>query len=125
MNERIEELAEQAEQHAHEQNDKHGVRFKPEYNRKFAELIVRDCMNQVREQYLPVLEDEVMMKDTHWDGYVPCGVDSYVAIREYFYGEEGMEDQPDEIEHCPTCGEEWSGTSCGALRCGWIEGNEE
>jgi len=27
-----------------------------------------------------------MMKDTHWDGYVQCGVDSYVAIREYFYG---------------------------------------
>ena len=51
---------------------------------KFAELIVAECMNQVREQYLPVLEDEVMMKDTHWDGYVQCGVDSYVAIREHF-----------------------------------------
>ena len=51
---------------------------------KFAELIVRECMNQVREQYLPVLEDELMMKDTHWDGYVQCGVDSYVGIREHF-----------------------------------------
>ena len=55
---------------------------------KFAELIVQECMNQVREQYLPVLEDEVMMKDTHWDGYVQCGVDSVVAIREHFYGVE-------------------------------------
>ena len=55
---------------------------------KFAELIVAECMNQVREQYLPVLEDEVMMKDTHWDGYVQCGVDSYVAIREHFGVEE-------------------------------------
>jgi hypothetical protein len=51
---------------------------------KFAELIVQECMNQVREQYLPVLEDEIMMKDTYWDGYVLCGVDSYVAIKEHF-----------------------------------------
>jgi hypothetical protein len=54
----------------------------------FAELIVQKCMNQVEEQYKPVLEDEIMMKDTHWDGYVQCGVDSYVAIREHFFGEE-------------------------------------
>jgi hypothetical protein len=55
---------------------------------RFAELIVGECMRQVEEQYLPVLEDQVMMKDTHWDGYVQCGVDSYVAIREHFYGVE-------------------------------------
>ena len=55
---------------------------------RFAFLIIRECMRQVEEQYTPVLEDAVMMKDTHWDGYVQCGVDSYVAIREYFYGEE-------------------------------------
>ena len=56
--------------------------------KKFAELIVAECMQQVEEQYKPVLEDETMMKDTHWDGYVQCGVDSYVAIREHFYGVE-------------------------------------
>ena len=55
---------------------------------RFAELIVRECMEQVRGQYLPVLEDEVMMKDTHWDGYVQCGVDSFVAISEHFFGVE-------------------------------------
>ena len=55
---------------------------------KFAELIIQECMNQVEEQYKPVLEDETMMKDTHWDGYVQCGVDSYVAIREHFFGVE-------------------------------------
>jgi hypothetical protein len=55
---------------------------------KFAELIVAECLRQVEEQYKPVLEDAVMMKDTHWDGYVQCGVDSYVAIREHFFGEE-------------------------------------
>ena len=55
---------------------------------KFAQLIVAECLRQVEEQYKPVLEDEIMMKDTHWDGYVQCGVDSYVAIREHFFGEE-------------------------------------
>jgi len=59
-----------------------------EFCEKFAELIIAECLNQVREQYLPVLEDELMMKDTHWDGYVQCGVDSYVAIREHFFGVE-------------------------------------
>ena len=91
MNERIRLLAEQA-----------GLRFtqlmsnpmvpvvdgKETDLEKFAELIVKECMNQVREQYLPVLEDEIMMKDTHWDGYVQCGVDSYVGIREHFGVEE-------------------------------------
>ena len=55
---------------------------------KFAELVVRECLRQVEEQYKPVLEVEAMMKDTHWNGYVQCGVDSYVAIREHFFGEE-------------------------------------
>ena len=53
---------------------------------KFADLIIKECMQQVEEQYKPVLEDKEMMKDQHWDGYVQCGVDSYVAIREHFYG---------------------------------------
>ena len=57
-----------------------------EWETKFAELIIQECMRQVEEQYKPVLEDEAMMKDTHWDGYVHCGVDSYVSIREHFFG---------------------------------------
>jgi hypothetical protein len=55
---------------------------------KFAELIVRECIKQVEEQYLPVLEDEEMMKEEHWKGYKHCGVDSVVAIREHFGVEE-------------------------------------
>jgi hypothetical protein len=51
---------------------------------KFAELIVAECLKKVEEEYKSVLEDKEMMKDTHWDGYVQCGVDSYVAIREHF-----------------------------------------
>lgn len=56
--------------------------------KKFAELIIAECMEQVKGQYVPVLEDTEMMKDTHWDGYVQCGVDSVVAIREHFFGVE-------------------------------------
>ena len=78
MNERIKLLAEQADFFLESDNEIRKLE-------KFAELIVRECMRQVEEQYNPVLEDEVMMKDTHWDGYVQCGVDSYVAIREHFY----------------------------------------
>ena len=84
MNERIKELAEQATINIGDEF--HPIDFF--YKEKFAELIVAECMRQVEEQYKPVLEDETMMKDTHWDGYVQCGVDSYVAIREHFFGVE-------------------------------------
>jgi hypothetical protein len=100
MNERIKQLAEQAYEQkplmvlnpeTFEIEHKIGNGGVAMYNRvfnqeKFAELIVAECLRQVEEQYKPVLEDEIMMKDTHWDGYVQCGVDSYVAIREHFFG---------------------------------------
>jgi hypothetical protein len=55
---------------------------------KFAELIVRECINQVEGQYMPVKEDETMMKNEYWKGYNHCGVDIVVAIREHFFGVE-------------------------------------
>jgi hypothetical protein len=81
MNERIKELALQAGY----TTDMFGIGHwdMPECKR-FAELIVAECLKKVEEEYKPVLEDKEMMKDTHWDGYVQCGVDSYVAIREHF-----------------------------------------
>ena len=82
MNKRIEELSDQC-YYINTYSDKEIFDHK-----KFAELIVKECMRQVEEQYKPVLEDEAMMKDTHWDGYVQCGVDSIVAIREHFFGVE-------------------------------------
>jgi hypothetical protein len=101
MNERIRELSKQAGDYVNETytgpvrsktpgkiwEDGH-VGWHTQFNQKFAQLIVEECMRQVEEQYKPVLEDIEMMKDTHWDGYVQCGVDSYVAIREHFYGVE-------------------------------------
>jgi len=40
-------------------------------------------------------------------------------IREHF----GVETD-DEVEYCPKCDAEWSGTSCGLPDCGWIVGVE-
>ena len=82
MNERIKELAEKSYIYD-KQND--SSFFNKE---KFAELIVAECLRQVEEQYKPVLEDKEMMMFPHWNGYVQCGVDNYVAIREHFGVEE-------------------------------------
>jgi hypothetical protein len=98
MNEqRIREIANQASDHAEntveyfpdtEDGLDYPAKMMKVRDLKFAQLIVAECLRQVQEQYKPVLEDEIMMKDTHWDGYVQCGVDSYVAIREHFHGVE-------------------------------------
>ena len=92
MNEQIKKLAKQAGFGLRRDGEIYTSRLEhlpiTEDLTKFAELIVGECMRQVEEQYKPVLEDTEMMKDTHWDGYVQCGVDSYVAIREHFFGVE-------------------------------------
>ena len=86
MNKRIQQLAEQATTYIEPTaTSGEGWIFNKE---KFAEFIVKECMNRVREQYLPVLEDELMMKDIRWAYYVQCGVDSYVAIKQHFGVEE-------------------------------------
>jgi hypothetical protein len=90
MNKRIQELIIQCTDTVEIYNDITGFTHEREFfdKEKFAELIVAECIEQVRGEFLPVLEDKEMMKDTHWDGYVQCGVDSVVAIREHFYGVE-------------------------------------
>jgi hypothetical protein len=45
MNERIRELAEQAESYANSKIHMTGWNYREEYNKKFAELIVRECAN--------------------------------------------------------------------------------
>ena len=90
MNKRIEALAIEAFfDESTNGSDQKMYTFGEDKVQKFAELIVRECTEQVRGQYVPVLEDKEMMKDTRWDGYVQCGVDSVVAIREHFFGVEG------------------------------------
>jgi hypothetical protein len=87
MNKRIQQLKEQAMEWVPNQVDP-DTKIRLLNAEKFAELIVQECIEQVRGEFLPVLEDEAMMKDTHWDGYVQCGVDSVVAIKEHFGVEE-------------------------------------
>jgi hypothetical protein len=47
MNERIKQLMIQATEYANEQNELHGVGYVITFKEKFAELIVRECMNIV------------------------------------------------------------------------------
>lgn len=90
MNDIIKKFEEQCTETIEIHNELSGITHHRDFfnTEKFAELIVQECINQVKEQYIPVLEDKEMMKDTHWDGYVQCGVDSVVGIREYFFGVE-------------------------------------
>ena len=88
MNERIRQLADEAAKYSAIMALPTGESGDKLFVEKFAQLIVKECLKKVEEEYKPVLEDKEMMKDTHWDGYVQCGVDSYVAIREHFFGVE-------------------------------------
>lgn len=81
MNELIKELVADCIYQVYDSNQMLYEKFDKE---KFALLIIQECLIQVREQYLPVMEDKEMMKDRMWDGYVQCGVDSVVEIREHF-----------------------------------------
>ncbi len=63
--------------------------FNYKFADKFAELIVKECMAIVSEQYVPVIEDielnpEAWTPKEHWDGYISCGVDAYIEIRNHF-----------------------------------------
>ena len=87
MNERIKELSDLAIKYSWENWSENTSREQVAFD-KFAELIVQECLTKIEEEYKPVLEDTEMMKDTHWDGYVQCGVDSYVSVREHFFGVE-------------------------------------
>lgn len=73
--------------------------------RKYAELIVLECMKVASPNYMSTPEDSVY--------YVEEAIGS---IAKHF----GIDGQQDEIKFCPLCGEEWSGTSCGLDDCGWI-----
>jgi hypothetical protein len=81
MNERIQELAALATKVT--EPDDADYRHETFDKAKFAELIVLECLSQVEEQYKRIFEDETMMKDNHWAGYVECGIDSCVAIKEH------------------------------------------
>ena len=62
----------------------HTLESDKEFLKKFAQLIVKECIEQIRGEWLPVMESKEMMNIPHWEGYTQCGVDSVIAIREHF-----------------------------------------
>ena len=78
MNERIKELAEQAgfmEAWFSESGDDCEREIK-----KFAELIVQECIDRVRAQYIPVRDQ--LDRTEREQGIVECGVNSVIALEE-------------------------------------------
>lgn len=65
MNERIRELAERAENYAHEQNDKFGLSYKREYDKKFAELIVIECLASCKDAENAFLLHGMQEREAH------------------------------------------------------------
>ncbi len=70
---------------------------------KFAELIVRECAKFLEEN----------------SGYDNAN-NSWHPEPEDLLQNFGFEPEKEQKNYCPTCGEEWSGTSCGADDCGFI-----
>ena len=57
----------------------------PEFDEeKFAELIIQECYQAVRSRCDGVLEDEEIMKDQYWKGYVSGVCDAACEIRLWF-----------------------------------------
>jgi hypothetical protein len=84
---KIEELAEQAAEYCKTQPREIAGTM---WERKFAELIIEECMKVVDEQIKDLMENiginpKICAPNSYEHGYLCCGVDSYVAIRQHFY----------------------------------------
>jgi hypothetical protein len=79
MNERIRELAEQADKLVSENNKYYGLM---EYSEKFAELIVRECINEV--EGLQVLQSTLDWSQ-HWNRAI---AHTALHLKEHFGVEE-------------------------------------
>jgi len=94
MNKRIQQLAEQANLYARSDNSSMLFEnYQKRYTEKFAELIVRECIERVRQQYVPVRDQTVEGSPNFFHaqlrsrtereaGIVECGVNSVVALEE-------------------------------------------
>jgi hypothetical protein len=114
MNERFDELVYQSgiTQHSyHDPNnpDLDGFIVSQQKVDRLAELILENIDKIIYDLYhvLPLEQAVVLLT-----------LDE--QIKSHFYETEG-----DEVEICPRCGAEWSGTSCGLLNCGWVVGDDE
>ena len=97
MNERIRELDKQAVDYALSVCDADGVYQGKEYlsvvKEKFAELIVRECIERVREQYIPIrdqtvegklspIHTQLRLRTERESGVIECGVKSVISLEE-------------------------------------------
>lgn len=82
---------------------------------KLVELIVKECARVAYECGPTVVNGSERQ-------FNPV---TYTGNQILMHFEIEMVDQLDEIEYCPRCGLEDSGTSCGIPDCGWITGVEE
>ena len=89
MNERIQQLAEQAGIYKLDIGDETAYWVLE----KFAELIVRECIERVRSQCIPVRDStiegrpnpfhpDLRVRTEYEQGIVKCGVDSVIALEE-------------------------------------------
>jgi hypothetical protein len=95
MNERINQLAEQAGfENGHQ--DRYGNSYEYELE-KFAELIIRECAEFARQHNLEKADRSHMI---------------HKAIKQHF----GVDEPEDST--CPDCGAD-GGTQCGSINCGY------
>lgn len=83
MNERIRLLAEQANELDYETFDEYNHKTVQHYKfnkEKFAELIIQECIERVRDQYIPTRDKP--NRTEYEQGVVECGVASVVALEE-------------------------------------------
>lgn len=80
---RIEQLVEQA--HQNMCNAGKEVEFNYNFADEFASLIIGECMKVVDDQIKDLKGNIKINPNSYEHGYISCGVDSYVAIRQHFY----------------------------------------
>jgi len=101
LNERIQKLKKQAIAEVATEygteikyfTDKLDTRCREKVDEKFAELIVRECIERVRSQYIPVRDSTVegrtnpfhpqlTVRTEREEGVIECGVNSVIALEE-------------------------------------------
>ena len=80
MNERIRELADEAAKFSAIMALPTGEFGDNLFVEKFAELLIRECIERVRGQYIPVRDQHV--RTEREQGIVECGVASVIALEE-------------------------------------------
>jgi len=84
---RIEELAVQAAEYCKTQPREIAGTM---WERKFAELIIAECMKVVDEQIKDLMENieinpKICTPNSYEYGYLCCGIDNSLAIHQHFY----------------------------------------